>query len=311
MAETLSLLEFIRLLFTDEGTRAEFSENPEATLAEHGLEDLSPADVQDALVLVEDNQTADFSRDYNTGGNDAGSFTVPPVPAHSNGGGDSHQDAIQYLNTFITNNFIDDRDTITDNSINQQVDTGGGDFDQDIDIDSVVASGDGAVAAGDDIEDSTIVTGDGNTVGDGNVQGDGNIVGDDNDGTLVGDGDGNVVGDDNQAVTGDGNTTSFGDGDATSLNVGDDLTVGNGSAFSVGGDAEIDNTDNSTTISDNDFSDNSVSDSGNDNSVNTVEDSFNTETDVDIDDSGNANRNNSDNDSGNDNSVDQDVTIDV
>src|SRR5215217_9685467 len=78
MAETLSLLEFIReLLFNDE-LRQDFADNPEGTLAEHGLENLSPEDVHDALVLVEDNQTADFSRDYNTGDNSVSTFTPPP-----------------------------------------------------------------------------------------------------------------------------------------------------------------------------------------------------------------------------------------
>lgn len=295
MAETLSLLEFIReLLFNDE-LRQDFADNPEGTLADHGLENLSPDDVHDALVLVEDNQTADFSRDYNTGGNTVASFTPPPPVVHHADGGDSHQQAVEYLNTYVTNNFttIDDRDTITDNSINQQIDNRGGVFDQDIDIDSVVASGDGAVAAGDDIEDSTIVTGDDNQVGDGNVRGDGNLVGDDNDGNLVGDGDGNVVGDDNQAVTGDDNTTSFGDGDATSVDVGGDFSADNGSSIAIGGDSTVDNSDNSTN------------DSFNDNSNNSTNDSFNTDTDVDvdIDDSFQDNTDNSVEDSGNDNST--------
>jgi hypothetical protein len=292
MAETLSLLEFIReLLFNDE-LRQDFADNPEGTLADHGLENLSPEDVHDALVLVEDNQTADFSREFNTGGNTVATFTPPPPVVHHDGGGDSHHEAVEYLNNYITNNFttIDDRDTITDNSINQQIDTGGGDFDQDIDVDSVVASGDGAVAAGEDIEDSTIVTGDDNTVGDGNVDGDGNIVGDDNDGNLVGDGDGNVVGDDNQAVTGNDNTTSFGSGDATSVNVGGDFTADDGSAISIGGDADAD-TDNSVNDSFNE-TDNSVNDSGNETTTVDIEDSGNETTDVDIDDSGNDNSTN-------------------
>ena len=297
MAETLSLLEFIReLLFNDE-TRAEFNEDPEGTLAEHGLTGLSPADVHDALLLVQDNQTADFSRDYNTGNNAVATFTPPPPPVHHNGGHDGghddHQAAVEYLNTYITNNFIDDRDTITDNSINQQIDTGGGDFDQDIDIDSVVASGDGAVAAGGDIEDSNIVTGDGNQVGEGNVQGDGNILGNDNDGNLTGSGDGNVVGDDNQAVTGSGNTTGFGSGDVSSTTVGGDLTVGDGSAFASGGNASVDNSDNSVNTE----VDVDIEDSFQDNTNNSVNDSGNTE--VDVEDSFQDNSDNSTNDSGN------------
>jgi hypothetical protein len=299
--ETLSLLEFIReLLFNDE-LRQDFSRDPEGTLADHGLDDLSPEDVHDALVLVEDNQTADFSRDFNTGSN-AVALTPPPPVEHSGDGASSHQEAVQYLNNYVTNNFIDDRDTITDNSINQQIDTDGGDFDQDIDVDSVVASGDGAVAAGEDIEDSTIVTGDDNQVGDGNVRGDGNIVGDDNDGNLVGDGDGNVVGDDNNAVTGDGNTTGFGSGDVTDVDVDGDLSADDGSSIAIGGNSSVDNSDNSTNDSFNDSSDNSVNDSGN------------TAVDVEVEDSFNDNSDNSVEDSFNDNSkntVDNSTTLDA
>lgn len=266
MAEPLSLLEFIQRLFTDEELRNLFSDQPDRALEEHGLSDLSEADVRDALVLVDDSQTADFSRDYDTGRNS--------IDWDSNGGshgrhdddhdddhdGGGHRAAVEHLSRFVTNNFIDDRDTTVDNSINQQIDTDGGDFDQDIDIDSNVASGDGAVAA-DDISNSDVVTGDDNIVGNDNVVGDGN-----------------VTGDNAQVVSGDGNTTSFGEGDASSVNVGDDLTLGDGAGFNTGsGAVGIDNSDNS--IEDSFKQDNSVNDSFNDR----FEDSFNDESRVDID----------------------------
>ena len=79
MAETVSLLEFLQRLLFDDELRQDFSEDPEGTLAEHGLENLSPDDVHDALVRVEDNQTADVSRDYNTGGNAAHENRPPYV----------------------------------------------------------------------------------------------------------------------------------------------------------------------------------------------------------------------------------------
>ena len=133
-------------------------------------------------MLVDDSQTADFSRNYDTGGNYDRLLrrqhrlraTTTTAATDDGGGGGGHKAAVEHLSRFITNNFIDDRDTTVDNSVNQQIDTGGGDFDQDIDIDSNVASGDGAVAA-DDITDSNVVTGDDNVVGDGNVTGDGNV----------------------------------------------------------------------------------------------------------------------------------------
>ena len=271
MAEHLSLLEFIKQLLTDPALRAEFSDDPQAVMTDYGLSGLSPDDVCDALVLAQDNQNADFSRDYNTGHN---TIAPPPPPAHHDYAtpAESHEAAVQYLNTYVTNNYVDDRDTVVDNSVNQQIDTGGGDFDQEIDIDSVVASGDGAVAAGGDIEDSTITTGDDNQVGDGNVKGDGN-----------------VVGDGNQAVTGDGNTTSFGEGDATSTSVGGDVTVGAGGAFGSGGDATVDNSDNSLHDVGNTSTDNSINDSFKDSSDNSVHDSGNLSVDASTNDSGNDN----------------------
>jgi hypothetical protein len=220
MAEPMTLLEFLRELLTNEQARDWYAQDPEAALKYYGLDDLSPADVHDALVLVEDNQTADFGREYNTGHNDTHFASPPPVPAHhDNDGGSDHERAVEYLNRYITNNYVNDNDTIVDNSTNQQIDTHGGDFDQDIDVHSTVASGDGAVAAGGDIDGSTIVSGDHNQVGDGNVSGDGNIVGD-----------GNAV------INGDGNTAAFGDGNANNASF-DDVHVGGGGAISVGGNA--------------------------------------------------------------------------
>jgi hypothetical protein len=266
MTTSTSLLELLLNLLRDPNALAAYQDDPDGFLASCG--DVSPEDIREALVLLQDNQDSDFSRDYNTGGNHVHVPPPPPAPRPEPGESD-HEAAVRYLNTYVTNNYVDDRDTITDNSINQQIDTGGGDFDQDIDIDSTVASGDGAVAAGDDIEDSEIVTGDDNVVGDDNVTGDGNITGDGN-----------------EAVIGDENTTSFGDGDASSTEIDGDVSVDDGGAFAVGGNANVDNTDNSVEDSHNDNSDNSVEDSFNDNSEYTdntdgsVEDSYNDNSDT-------------------------------
>ena len=63
MAETLSLMEFLQALLADAELRGDFGEDPQGTLAAHGLADLTPDDVHDALVLVQDNQTVDYSLD--------------------------------------------------------------------------------------------------------------------------------------------------------------------------------------------------------------------------------------------------------
>jgi hypothetical protein len=278
MSTVTSLLELLLNLLRDPSAIAAFREDPEGYLASCG--NVSPDDIREALVLLQDNQDADFSRDHNTGGNHIQVSPPPPAPKPDPGESD-HEAAARYLNTYITNNYIDDRDTTIDNSVNQQIDTGGGDFDQNIDIDSTVASGDGAVAAGDDIEDSTITTGDGNTVGDGNVTGDNNTVGDGNTDVNVDGGGSAIVGDGNQAVQGDGNTSSFGSGDANSAEFNGDVSLGDGAALGLGGSVSVDNSDSSTNDSFNDNSDNSNEDSFNDtasytdNSDNSTEDSFN------------------------------------
>ncbi|MEV1293971.1 IniB N-terminal domain-containing protein [Pseudonocardia sp. NPDC049635] len=206
MSAEKSLIQFILDLLRDPKLLAEFKEDPQGLLASCGLSEVSAEDVRDAIVLAQDNDDVSFDRNYSTGGNGGGGHSTPPPPVEHPKPG---EDPITYLDKYVTNNHytynIDDRDTIVDNSINQNIDTGGGDFRQDIETNSVVASGDGAVAAGGDIEDSVITTGDDNIVGDGN-----------------------------DVVSGDDNTTAFGSGDATSVG---DISADDGAAVAVGGDA--------------------------------------------------------------------------
>jgi len=239
MTTSTSLIDLIMSLLRDPAQRAAFQDDPEGFLASCG--DISPEDVKDAIDLADD-------RDSHSGGNH---IHVPPAPhPHPHPGESDHEAAVRYLNTYVTNNYtVDDRDI--DNSIHQDIDTDGGDFDQD--IRNVSNSGDGAVVAGDDIDDSTITTGNNNQVGDNNVQGAGN-----------------VVGDNNNAVTGDDNTTGFGSGEVSS--VGGGVSVGAGGAFS--------GTDAATTDSDSVTQENV----GNTTTSTEFEDSFNQNTEIDVDD---------------------------
>jgi hypothetical protein len=207
-----SLIQFILDLLRDPEKLAEFKDDPKGAMSACGLSAVSPEDVHDALVLAQDNDDVGFDREYHTGGNHvAGASTPPPPPPAHHG---DHDAGVKYLDKYITNNYvtnnIDDRDTIIDQSVNQHIDTGGGDFEQSIDNHSVNATGDGSVAAGGDIKDSTITTGDKN-----------------------------VVGDDNKVVNGHDNTTAFGEGSAVR-----DVSVKDGSAFSVNGDASGDSSTN-------------------------------------------------------------------
>lgn len=232
MAESLSILEFLHKMIDNVGLRDWFAKDPQGALDHYGLKDVSPEDVRDAIVLADDSQTADFSRNFDTGFH--GALPSSHSSGHSEGHDAGHKEAVEHLSRYVTNNFVDDRDTTVDDSVNQQIRTHGGDVNQDIETHSTVASGDGAVAAGDDIRDSTITTGDNNQVGDGNIKGDHN-----------------VQGEDNQVVNGDHNTTAFGEGAANSASF-HDVNVSDGGALAVGGSASgtqntIDSHDHTTT----------------------------------------------------------------
>ncbi|MCE0765367.1 IniB N-terminal domain-containing protein [Pseudonocardia kujensis] len=244
----MTLLEFLlKLIGNDEESlelQQDFRENPYETLRDAGLEDLTAEDVHDALVLIQDNDTASFDRNYDTGSNHLVAAAAAPHHGggHHEGGHDGHKGAVDYINRYVTNNYVDDRDTIVDNSVNQHIDTDGGDFRQTIDTDVVTASGDGAVAAGGDIEDSVVTTGDDN-----------------------------IVGDDNNVVEGDGNTTAFGTGNANSASF-EDVSVDEGGALSVGGSA----------TGDHDVSDSYNSVSNETNTSVDIEDSYNQSSEVSV-----------------------------
>ena len=260
MTEHLSLIEFIRKLLSSTDLQHAFKEDPEKALASVGLADVHAHDVKDALTLVHED-SAEPAHHEGHKDHDSGHDKGAPEPHHQ-------ESAAEYVNRYIHNSF--EKNTLVDHSLHQDVDTDGGNFDQELDFHPVSASGDGAVAAGGDIRDSTITTGHGNQVGDGNIKGDGN-----------------VVGNGNHAVTGDHNTTGFGSGAVTSTEAGGDINVGAGAAFSSGGDASVNNSDNSLHHSNNSFTDASSHDSGNTLTDNSAHDSNNTDIDASSHHSGN------------------------
>jgi hypothetical protein len=79
VGEAVSLMEFVKLLLSDGSERAHFTADPDGTLAHHGLGDLSPADVHDAVVLVHDTLTVDWAQAYGAGAGAA--HTAAPEPA--------------------------------------------------------------------------------------------------------------------------------------------------------------------------------------------------------------------------------------
>jgi hypothetical protein len=71
-------MEFVKLLLRDDGERARFAADPDRALAHHGLGELSPADVHDAVVLVQDTLTVDWAQAYGAGA--GAQHTPPPEP---------------------------------------------------------------------------------------------------------------------------------------------------------------------------------------------------------------------------------------
>ena len=61
-------MEFVKLLLSEEAERAHFAADPDGTLARHGLGELSPADVHDAVGFVADSLTVDWAQAYGSGG---------------------------------------------------------------------------------------------------------------------------------------------------------------------------------------------------------------------------------------------------
>lgn len=129
-----ALIEFILSLLRDPEVRAEFEEDPDAALAQRGLHHISPSDVQSvAPVIIERTHVVQ----------------VPVFVRHTSSEEQHHANPVVREIQQVSNHFawVDDRDTIVDQSVNQNI-WADGDVTQTFDNDAVVASGDDAIAAG-------------------------------------------------------------------------------------------------------------------------------------------------------------------
>jgi len=173
------LVQFLMQLFGNREAVQEFLDDPERALEEHGLANVCSADVDAAMPVVLDyapitvNATS-FAREHTTGGNSVWAGQATTLGGHAgsasaiHAGGaaagegsgaydhDDHAHAVQQLHhvvnrfSYTTNTtLLDDRDTITDQSVNQNI-WAHGDVEQWFDNDAAVAAGDRAVAAGHD-----------------------------------------------------------------------------------------------------------------------------------------------------------------
>ncbi|CAN5608797.1 hypothetical protein BH10ACT5_BH10ACT5_11410 [soil metagenome] len=124
-----ALIDFILSLLRDPALNAEFDADPEAVLASNGLSDVCVDDVRAVAPVIIDRPDVHP--------------VPPPMPKPY------PNPVVKEINDITTNVTIDNRSTIVDQSVNQNI-WAGGDVTQIFDNEAIVASGDGAAAAGED-----------------------------------------------------------------------------------------------------------------------------------------------------------------
>src|SRR4051795_6999890 len=78
-----TLLDFILNLLRDPETAEAFARDPQGTLEDHGLGDITSVDIDDIMPVLMDASPSSFDRAYSTGGNSLG------ASQSSSGGGGS------------------------------------------------------------------------------------------------------------------------------------------------------------------------------------------------------------------------------
>ncbi|KAE8762647.1 IniB N-terminal domain-containing protein [Georgenia thermotolerans] len=170
-----ALLEFLMQMLRDPDAAERFREDPHGELHRAGLDDVHTDDVDAVLPVVLDYAPMRVDTSFQGAGH-AGGGTSWGGPGrgdrHQDGGrgpehtergdddgwgghgDDDHGHAVTQL-THIVNSYaytssVDDRDTVTDQAVHQNV-WADGDVLQWFDNDAIVATGDGAIAAGGDV----------------------------------------------------------------------------------------------------------------------------------------------------------------
>lgn len=232
------LTAFFGDFFNNQQAQEAFQEDPEGFLNQNGFGNISAFEVEAAAnrAFAPDLGATTAASAGGAGGGGGG--VLHPLPdrealaASPDGGGFSAvQGAIEHYTNVYNTTY--DNDQAFDTSTNNNITAFGSDIDLDQDIDTNIASGDGAVAG---VEDSQVQTGDGVQAG-GDIEG--NVVqGDVEDSVLVGDDvtdsqilnnsdvensaigsdvDDSVLGNAEDAIVGsdvDDSAISFGEGDA-------------------------------------------------------------------------------------------------
>jgi hypothetical protein len=266
------------LFFKDQ---AEYAQDPEKYLVENGFEDCTYDEIVEAVSLS-------FEKGpVNQGATVLGTQTVaaiapPPPPSPALPPLEQVKQTVNYYyeSNAYNETHVDDRDTNVDSSVNTNVFAEDSHIDLDIDNETTTASGDRAVAAGDDVEG--VATGDGAVAAGDDINapvvtgGNSGIVAEDSniEGVAVGDGN-TVVNDSTNVATGSGNVSDDDiDVDITDSDL-EGVNIGDGSAEYTDIDDSFNQTDNSIDASINDSFD--TEDSFN------TQDSFNTEDSFNLD----------------------------
>ena len=131
-----ALIEFILSLLRDPQLAADFEADPDKVLARAGLADICATDVRQVLPVVVDRPDVVVK---------PVPVIVPkPVPAKPV----KDPEVVKHLQTVANNYHIDNRSTIVDQSVNQNI-WAEGDVTQVFDQEAVIGVGDNSVAAGD------------------------------------------------------------------------------------------------------------------------------------------------------------------
>jgi hypothetical protein len=132
-----ALIAFILSLLRDPNAAEKFTDDPEGSMAQHGVQGACMADLRAVKPVVVDHPQ------------------VAPKPPPPQGVLSSNEEPNEVVREIvrIMNNFtttVDARSTIVDQSVNQNIWTEGGDVTQLFDQEAIIASGDDAIAAGND-----------------------------------------------------------------------------------------------------------------------------------------------------------------
>lgn len=135
-----ALINFILSLLRDPDAAEKFAADPHGAMAENGVQGASLADVRDVKPVIFDHpQVEPKPPSGPTVGAEPRAVDAAP--------NEVVVEIMRIMNQFTT---VDARSTIVDQSVNQSIWTQGGDVTQHFDQEAVIASGDHAVAAGDD-----------------------------------------------------------------------------------------------------------------------------------------------------------------